>query len=160
MNANEQPGATTVGLTTTQDRYAVRGDHRRTPLGREIGRNIAALRRIRGLSGPQLARDLADLGIRMGSSAIWQVEHGRRRVTADELVGLAIAFGVTTDRILFGPSANGDSVTLAAGVTATRAAAWAWALAERPLGDVGDEKTADFRYHSLPFGRRSVEASG
>ena len=62
-----------------------------------IGPRIAALRRERGLSQAELAAR-----IRVSPSALGMYEQGRREPSADTLVALARALGVTTDFLLTG----------------------------------------------------------
>ena len=62
-----------------------------------IGPRIAALRRERGLSQSELARR-----IQVSPSALGMYEQGRREPSADTMVALADALGVTMDFLLTG----------------------------------------------------------
>ena len=62
-----------------------------------IGPRIAALRRERGMSQAELA---ASIGL--SPSALGMYEQGRREPSADTMVALARALGVTTDFLLTG----------------------------------------------------------
>ena len=66
-----------------------------------IGPRIAALRRERGLSQSELARR-----IQVSPSALGMYEQGRREPSADTMVALADALGVTTDFLLTGRVAS------------------------------------------------------
>ena len=62
-----------------------------------LGDRIALLRRGRGWSQTELARQL-----HISASAVGMYEQGRREPSADTLVALSEIFGVTTDYILTG----------------------------------------------------------
>ena len=66
-----------------------------------IGPRIAALRRERGLSQSELAQH-----IQVSPSALGMYEQGRREPSADTMVALAGALGVTTDFLLTGRVAS------------------------------------------------------
>ena len=66
-----------------------------------MGARIAALRRRSGLS----QADLAQL-LRCSTSAVGMYEQGRREPAADLLVRLAEVFGVSTDYLLTGRTAD------------------------------------------------------
>ncbi len=59
------------------------------------GRNIAALRKARGLSQNQLASQLQLHGLDVDKNAIQRIEAGKRFVTDIELVYLCDVLGVT-----------------------------------------------------------------
>ncbi len=62
-----------------------------------LGRRIGALRRERGLSQAELARQLG-----ISTSAMGMYEQGRREPSAATLVALSRTLGVTTDFLLTG----------------------------------------------------------
>lgn len=62
-----------------------------------LGARIAALRRDAGLSQAELAQQL-----QISASAMGMYEQGRREPSAQILVGIAQALGVTTDYLLTG----------------------------------------------------------
>ena len=66
-----------------------------------IGPRIASLRRERGLSQAELAAR-----IRVSPSALGMYEQSRREPSADTMVALASALGVSTDFLLTGRVAN------------------------------------------------------
>ena len=70
---------------------------RQKGVGAMIGPRIAALRRERGMSQAELA---ASIGL--SPSALGMYEQGRREPSADTMVALARALGVTTDFLLTG----------------------------------------------------------
>lgn len=67
-----------------------------------LGPRIAALRRRAGLSQAELARKLG-----VSPSAVGMYEQGRREPSAQMLVTMADAFGVSTDYLLTGKPRSG-----------------------------------------------------
>ena len=67
-------------------------------------------------------------------SVVSKIENGQRRVTADELVSLAVALNVSPVRLLLPPE-QVDAVQLTEDVTVNWQAAWRWAVGEIPMLD-------------------------
>jgi transcriptional regulator with XRE-family HTH domain len=88
-------------------------------------------------------------------SAVTKIEQGTRRVDADDLVALALALGVTPNRLLLpdmetAVSEDERGTELTPGKIVLWREAWAWALGEEPL-DVGDGRaTSAFRRENRP----------
>ena len=90
-----------------------------------------------GLSYAELARRLAALGHPILDTGLMKIEKGHRRVDVDDLMALALALDVTTNRLLL-PEVEiakpGTPVVLTPGHDKVRTDdAWAWAYGERPL---------------------------
>lgn len=68
----------------------------------------------------------------IAASSITNIEAGRRRVDADDLVALAIVFGVNPSALLL-PLETEGSVDITTGGTVAAATAWAWMDGQRPL---------------------------
>lgn len=106
-----------------------------------IAANILRLRDERQLSVRTLANLLGLLGVRMLPSAITQIENGKRRVSASELIVFAIALKTTPNRLLF-PMA-GD-VALTSIIHASQEDAWNWARGDQPLANTGELTSDEF----------------
>ncbi|SOB84239.1 helix-turn-helix domain-containing protein [Streptomyces sp. 1331.2] len=119
------------------------------PTGRMVAANLRQLREAKGLSLRALAAEVQRLGHSLSPDAINKIENGRllgaeqegmssppvRRMDVDDLVALALALGVTPNRLLLpDPSWEGE-VSLAPEVTHESGVAWQWATGERPLLD-------------------------
>lgn len=65
-----------------------------------LAQNIAAYRALRRITQHELAARMTVLGHAMGRSAVGAIETTRRKVTVDELFGLAISIGVTIGQLL------------------------------------------------------------
>jgi transcriptional regulator with XRE-family HTH domain len=100
-----------------------------------VGRNVRQLRERRGLSIRDLAAALAELLDKpFHPSGVVKIEKAERGVDADELVALALALGVTTNRVLLtDDAARDDEVKLTPNVSVSHASAWWWATGEKPL---------------------------
>lgn len=141
--------------------------------GPTSGRVAAALKRIRqeqGLSYAELARRLADTGHPILDTGLMKIEKGQRRVDVDDLTALAVALGVTPNRLLL-PEVDairpGAPFALTPGRDKVRTDdAWAWAYGERPLGappaSIADSEAARAELTFIDSNRRhySRGASG
>lgn len=126
-------------------------------------RNIAEVRDARKHTVRTLSALLDELGHPLLPSGITKIEQGRRRVDAGDLVALAIALGVTPNRLLF-PVADDAEVSLTPAVTAKASSVWAWARGDLPLlagvvatgggNDFYEETLDDFRRYALPVRER------
>lgn len=88
------------------------------------------------------------LGRPLLPSAISKIENGQRRVDVDELMALAVALDCTPNRLLIGPEANDEQITLTPGETESPTGwgrvngnlsarnGWRWARGIEPL-DIG-----------------------
>jgi transcriptional regulator with XRE-family HTH domain len=100
-----------------------------------VARNVAELRAERGLSVRQLAARLGEVvGHSLAPSAVSKIENGERRVDADDLVALAVALGVTPNRLLLDRKASDrHPVQLTPRLAFSQNDAWWWATGERQL---------------------------
>ncbi|WP_431881547.1 helix-turn-helix domain-containing protein [Micromonospora chalcea] len=98
-----------------------------------VGQSVAELRRARGLTTRALSDRLDEIGRRIPQSSLSKIEAGKRAVDVDDLVALAIALRTTPNRLLFGPRAGIEPVSLTPTYTTTGHRAWAWANGEYPL---------------------------
>ncbi|MFE7462455.1 helix-turn-helix domain-containing protein [Nocardiopsis terrae] len=103
------------------------------PTGRQVGENVRRLRNRRGLTVRELARRLTENhGRRHTPAAITDVEAGRRRVDADDLVALALALDVTPNTLLLPPTTVGDTEITGASPRPA-AVVWRWADGQWPI---------------------------
>lgn len=98
-----------------------------------MGTNVKELRIRRGLSHRELSRRLGEIGRPILPSGIVKLEHRQRRVDADDLMALAVALGVTPNRLLLPGYVRDDTVALTPAVQASQGGAWWWATGERRL---------------------------
>ena len=70
------------------------------PYGEFISRNIAAWRAMRRLKQSELAARMSALGFSWHQQTVGAVERGERRVTAEELLGLAEALRTTLAELI------------------------------------------------------------
>ncbi|CCA57262.1 predicted DNA binding protein [Streptomyces venezuelae ATCC 10712] len=124
------------------------------PTGEAVAHNLARLRKLRGLSTRQLAALLEQRGRSISPSGIIRMEKAERHVTADELVALAAALGVSPAS-LYLPQHDGPRQTIPiTGVGDVPAdTAWEWASNKRPLVlPEGSQKRAmtEYRLYALP----------
>jgi transcriptional regulator with XRE-family HTH domain len=125
------------------------------PLARQVVANVKTLRTERGWTRERLSEELTKVGRPIRATGLARLEAGRRRVDADDLGGIALAFGVSPVRLLLPPEDTGDKV----GLTETRStnwqAAWRWAVGDEPLTDdrveLTDPRVAEFIRENRPF---------
>ncbi len=103
------------------------------PTGARVAANVRQLRKARGMNLAALAERMFELGQPIGLSGLSKLENGDRRVDVDDLAALAVALGVTPNRLLLTADAGEIEVELTAGVAATGGAAWRWAAGDDPL---------------------------
>jgi len=114
------------------------------PTGRRIAANLAELRESRHLSQPQLAVRVQQAGGQLTATLVSKTENGDRRVDVDDLVALAIALGVSPNRLLLTADADGE-VELTPTLIVHAADAWRWAAGERPLDWPPPDREPDLR---------------
>ena len=92
----------------------------------------------------------------MHASGISKIEQLDRRVDVDDLVGLAIALGVTPDRLLLTgritPDVADQAIELTSAVQMPVLDAWQWAVGDTPLSG-SDVDVNDFRRENRPHER-------
>src|SRR3954468_4737560 len=101
--------------------------------GDRLASNSKQLRERRDLTVRQLSTRLTELGRPILPSGITKIEQGQRRVDADDLMALAVALGVTPNRLLLTGEIADDTVHLTPAVAVSQAAAWWWAAGEQRL---------------------------
>jgi transcriptional regulator with XRE-family HTH domain len=109
------------------------------PAARRVAENLRRIRQERGLSYAELARRLAATGHPVIDTALLKTEKGERRASIDDLAALAVALGVTPNRLLLppmGPGRLAGECELTPQVKETPALLWAWAAGEVPLGSL------------------------
>lgn len=124
------------------------------PTGRRLAANVLALRKARGLNQPQLARRMQDQGRAVHATVVSKIEQLDRRVDVDDLVALAIALGVSPNRLLLTAADEGE-VELTPELTVHASDAWRWAAGEKPLGEASSpeaeaEARTAFRRENRP----------
>ncbi len=92
--------------------------------GQRTADNVRQLRERRRLTVRQLSDRLTKLGRPVLPSGIVKIEKGDRRVDADDLVALALALGVTPNRLLLIGEIADDTVKLTPIVEASQVGAW------------------------------------
>lgn len=138
------------------------------PTGLRLAKNLRA---VRGqVSVRELSARMRDLGRPLLPSAISKIENAQRRVDVDELIALAIALDCAPNRLLIGPDANDEQITLTVGniqpptglgTIDTQPSArdgWKWARGVEPL-DAGilvteDTEEAEYAAHAAEADRR------
>lgn len=129
------------------------------PVTRTVILNVKRLRAEQKLSQEQLSRRLAEVGRPILPTGIHRLEHGKRRIDVDDLMGLAAAFEVTPITLLLPTVPKGslpDEVPVAEITEKIRAdayRAWDWIRGECPLGEPDED---DEGFERLAFRRRSM----
>jgi transcriptional regulator with XRE-family HTH domain len=122
------------------------------PIGVNVTHTVRHFRKARRLSYAELSRKLADMGREIPSLGLRRIESGERRVDVDDLVGLALALGVSPLALLL-PTEEGQLVP--EGDRYTAAGIWDWATGKRPL--IGD--ALDFVRDSNPLDWPNMQAA-
>lgn len=121
-------------------------------IGGRVAGNLRSTRR--EVSTYELERRLKAIGWPIASSGITRIESGERRVSADDLVALAVALGVTPNQLMFPAMASRPGTTYALPLVGTVVAQdtdiWAWATGDSPLvvledGERGEEPSQQDR---------------
>lgn len=120
------------------------------PTGATVSANIKRLRG--GLSYTEMSRRLQDsAGWSINAVGIRRIESNERRVTVDDLMAFAVAFGVSPATLLIPDSSHGDCEVSATGLTDPIAVEflWAWITAAQPFP--GTASVFDFWSAALPL---------
>lgn len=136
----------------------------RGPISDHVAENVAALRKVRGLSQQELSDRLGELGRPMLPSAISKIEGRDRGVDVDDLMALAVALGVNPSRLLLPPDAWERDILLTPASAVPAFLAWQWADGSAPLPSLSEEdgynteaEMEDFQIHSRPGEMRRAE---
>ncbi|MFC8274930.1 helix-turn-helix domain-containing protein [Streptomyces sp. NPDC057271] len=127
------------------------------PTGETVRANVTRLRESQKLTYVELAGRLNDIDRPIPVLGLRRIERGERRVDADDLVALAVVFGVNPSALLLPFTVEGDTEITGVGTVPVRLA-WDWADGESPLRTPeGDDGTAaiDFTRTARPAGLRS-----
>ncbi|MET8169292.1 helix-turn-helix transcriptional regulator [Streptomyces sp. NPDC005329] len=112
------------------------------PTGKTVGKKLADLRKVRGLTTRQLSAKLERAGRPIPASGITRMESGERQVTADDLVALAVALNTSPITLLL-PSTWGDADVEVTGKGSIKArTAWRWVRGLGPANDWGTDDDA------------------
>jgi transcriptional regulator with XRE-family HTH domain len=134
------------------------------PASRRAARAVAELRDRLGLGKTELGGRVGRIAGRAVSiDVITKIEKGERRLDPDDLIALALALGVTPNRLMLPASAVGDT-ELAATVTVPAHWAWTWACGDEPLpvdepGELATERRGRFRRENRPHEPESRQSS-
>ena len=116
-----------------------------------MARNLKAIRQERGLTIAALSRRMTVIGHPMLETGILKTEQGLRGIDVDDLIGFAVALGVSPAALLLPrDTAPGDEVQLTPLVTV---AAWEWSSGRFPLpvpGGITWQRLAEFELRSRP----------
>ncbi|MYW66274.1 hypothetical protein GTY65_19770 [Streptomyces sp. SID8379] len=128
------------------------------PTGRTVAENIARLRERCSMTTRQLSGALERAGRAVPASGITRMEKAERVVTADELVALAVVFGVSPTALLLPLTDRPGTMVEVTGAGEVDAAeAWDWAEGRQPLKSTGRDPHAaelEFLVNGVPRLRR------
>lgn len=127
------------------------------PTGETVRRNVIRLRG--GMQYKELAERLVQIGRPIPALGLRRIEAGERRVDADDLVALAVAFGVSPLTLLLPADGAFELASPMTGVPDREVAhntQWAWALGREPLELVSGGMTRDAEEQQKLFQLRSV----
>jgi transcriptional regulator with XRE-family HTH domain len=144
------------------------------PTAGTVADNVARLRKVRGWSIYALAGALEKAGRPITPSGLAKLEKQQRQVTVDDLMALAVVFGVSPVTLLLPANTRGpkdgnglptQAVTEVTGAGEVGVAdAWRWAWCMEPLRypegageEEGDRLVMDFLLNSRPIGLLSAE---
>jgi transcriptional regulator with XRE-family HTH domain len=108
---------------------------------KRFGANLRAVRLMRELKQSDVVERLSLLGVPLKLNLVSKMENGTRIPDIRELLALAIALGVTPNRLLVSATASNDAeIELTPEVSSVEATAWQWASGNDPLykGDLPD----------------------
>lgn len=121
------------------------------PTGVIAARRVRELREVHRWTYKELADRLGAIGRPIPPLGLRRIEAEDRRIDADDLVALAVTFGVNPSALLLPVQGHGDvEITGEGKVPAARA--WAWADGQRPLrdDDADGVALADFYDYGRP----------
>jgi transcriptional regulator with XRE-family HTH domain len=123
---------------------------RRVEPGPTAGRVAANLRHLRGsVTLSELSQRMAKAGRPILPSGLSKIEQGDRSVDVDDLMALAVALGVSPNRLLLTEQARDDhEIALTEHVRQSEANAWRWASGEQAL-----QRKGAFLWQELEFPR-------
>lgn len=118
------------------------------PIDDQVRDNVAKLRKDRGLTYKALSTKLSEVGRPIPPLGLSRLESGERKVSAGDLVALAIVFDVSPVTLLMAPkdavdkpslenTGCGGPVQLTERVSLPWELAWRWMHGEQPIGSPG-----------------------
>ncbi|MGP5014175.1 helix-turn-helix domain-containing protein [Glutamicibacter ardleyensis] len=119
--------------------------------GETVRQNVKRLRG--GMQFKELSEKLSDAGRPIPTLGLRRIEAGERRVDADDLVALAVVFGVSPLSILLPSDGAHDLASPLTGVNNHEVAhnvQWLWALGEEPLIMGSDADNKRFKLSTIP----------
>jgi transcriptional regulator with XRE-family HTH domain len=134
------------------------------PVSRRVVENVKALRDQLGWSLARLSQELERVGRPILATGLHRLEQGKRRIDADDLVGLALALRVTPARLLL-PAEPVDAVLLTEQRSVSWQEAWRWVSGEQPLLEGGpiplpDRRVEQFIRDNRPFESATGDLGG
>lgn len=121
------------------------------PTGRQIGRNVARFRTEQRMTTDELARRLSEADVPIKASTVTKIENAQRRVTADELITIAVVLGVNVNALLLPVEIDRDRPIKVTGHGSVHAQdAWRWATGESPMPGHGI-RNKDFQARVNPW---------
>jgi transcriptional regulator with XRE-family HTH domain len=123
-----------------------------------VGRNVARLRKVRGMTTRAVSERITELGVPLYPSGISDIEMGRRVVTVDQLTALAAALSVAPITLLLPAEEREPHTPFALTGTGEAPAELilAWLRGYVPLD--ADQRADDFEVEA--FHRRSLPRWG
>lgn len=107
------------------------------PTGRAVAANVERLRVAQNLTFAALSDRLERLERPIPPLGLRKIVGETRRVDADDLVGLAVALGVSPSTLLMPSGVAADEVVAAADAELKAATLWEWLIAEWPFPKQG-----------------------
>lgn len=96
--------------------------------GHQVRQNIQRVRKASGLSHTALSQKMSEAGHQVSKTAVSEIENGARRVSADDLLAIAVALGVSPLELLLPPNTDDPYRITGVGKDIPGADTWAWAL--------------------------------
>jgi transcriptional regulator with XRE-family HTH domain len=131
------------------------------PSGSIAAQRVRQLREERSWTFKELSDRLGAIGRPIPTLGLRKIEREDRRIDVDDLIGLAVVFGVNPSTLLLPPRIDGEVEITAVGVVPA-ARAWAWVDGQAPLlVSADDDGSADveFQLRARPPRRRRLRAT-
>ncbi len=134
----------------------------RGPATERVAENVKTIRRARDLQLEDVSKTLSSLGWPISVSTLSKIELGQRRVDVDDLIALAVALGVTPNRLLLPAEADTEAETaVTRELRLPSFDVWAWATGEQQLQryepDSKGSSLEDFRQENRPHDPKAAD---
>ena len=127
-------------------------DEDRRIVSARVAERARALRMDRGLTTHQkMAEALTAQGWPTNRSTVVRFESGKRGITVDDLVALAVALNVSPGWLLLPPETGNEEIPLVGSVTTPAWAAWQWVDGLDPLPTLSEDEGYNTPEESLAF---------